>query len=108
MALNEHDTTFLETNHTAGMITVAKDGTAKVARVAVALVDGHIWSSGTQDRTRTKRLRRDPRCTLYVHGAQFEWLALETTVHLLDGDDAPQLNLKLFRTMQGRPTGPVM
>jgi hypothetical protein len=107
MALNEHDTKFLEAHQTAGMITVGKDDVAKVARIGVALVDGKVWSSGTQDRVRTKRLRRDPRCTLYVHGAQFEWLALETTVTIRDGDDAPQLNLKLFRIMQNKPTGPL-
>ena len=107
MALSEHDTKFLEANHAAAMITVAKDGTPKVARVGVALIDGKIWSSGTRDRARTRRLRRDPRCTLYVHDNEFAWLALESAVTILDGDDAPQLNLKLFRLMQSRPTGPL-
>src|SRR5438067_3342012 len=90
MALSEHDSKFLEANHAAAMITVAKDGTPKVARVGVALIDGKIWSSGTRDRARTKRLRRDPRCTLYVHDNEFAWLALESNVTILDGDDAPQ------------------
>ena len=107
MPLSDHDIQFLGAHHTAGMITVAADGTAKVARVGIALVDGKVWSSGTQDRVRTKRLRRDPRCTLYVHGPQFEWLALESTVTIRDGDDAPELNLQLFRIMQDKPTGPL-
>jgi PPOX class probable F420-dependent enzyme len=107
MALDEHDMQFLQDHHSAGMITVAPDGTPKVARVGVALVDGKLWSSGTQARTRTKRLRRDPRCTLYVHDDAFAWLALETTVTILDGDDAPELSLRLFRTMQSRPSGPL-
>jgi hypothetical protein len=76
-------------------------------RVGVALVDGKLWSSGTQDRARTKRLRRDPRCTLYVHDNAFGHLALETTVAILDGPEAPSQNLRLFRLMQNKPTGPL-
>jgi hypothetical protein len=87
------------------MITVARDGTAKVARVGVALVEGRLWSSGTTGRTRTKRLRRDPRCTLYVTEPGYSWLALETTVDILDGPEAPGQSLRLFRVMQGKPDG---
>jgi uncharacterized pyridoxamine 5'-phosphate oxidase family protein len=107
VSLSEHDAQFLTDNHAAAMVTVGDDGLAKVARVGVALVDGKVWSSGTQDRVRTRRLRNDPRCTLYVYDQGFAWRALETTVTLLDGPDAPQLNLQLFRIMQDRPTGPL-
>jgi Pyridoxamine 5'-phosphate oxidase len=107
MPLSDPELAFLAEHHSAAMITVAADGVAKVARVGVALVDGKLWSSGTADRIRTKRLRRDPRCTLYVHAEPFAFLALETTVTILDGPDAPALNLTLFRVMQNRPTGPL-
>lgn len=105
MSLTERDIGFLKDNHSAAMVTVGPDGIAKVARVGVALVDGRLWSSGTQDRVRTKRLRRDPRCTLYVHGTGFTWLALEATVAILEGPDAPRHSLRLFREMQGKPSG---
>jgi uncharacterized pyridoxamine 5'-phosphate oxidase family protein len=107
VSLSEHDTAFLTENHAAAMITVGDDGRPKAARVGVALVDGKVWSSGTSDRIRTRRLRDDPRCTLYVHDQGFAWRALETTVTILDGPDAPQLNLRLFRIMQDRPSGPL-
>ena len=107
MSLTEQDVDFLTSNHAAGMITVGSDGTPKVARVGVALMDGKLRSSGTADRVRTHRLRRDPRCTLYVHHPGYAWLALETSVTILDGPDAPELNLRLFRVMQDRPTGPL-
>jgi hypothetical protein len=107
MQLTESELAFLEKHHSAAMITVTSDGIPKVARVGVALVDGKLWSSGTADRVRTRRLRRDPRCTLYVHDQAFAFLALETTVTILDGPDAPALSLALFRQMQGRPTGPL-
>jgi hypothetical protein len=107
MSLSDQDREFLEDHHSAAMITVDAAGIAKAARVGVALVDGKLWSSGTADRVRTKRLRRDPHCTLFVFDPGFRWLALETTVTILDGEDAPELTLRLFREMQGKPTGPL-
>ena len=40
-------------------------------------------------------------------GGGYAWLGLECVVTILDGPEAPQLNLKMMRVMQGRPTGPV-
>lgn len=105
MNLTESQRTFLETHPTAAMITNGRDGTPKVARVGVALVDGKLWSSGTQDRVRTPRLRRDPRCTLFVFDPGWSWLALETTVRILEGPDVPELSVRMFRQMQKRPAG---
>ena len=91
---------FLERYHSAAMTTLRADGTPHVARVGVALVDGQVWSSGTQTRLRTKYLRRDPRSTLFVFDAEFRWIALESRVTILDSPDAPELNLRLFQLMQ--------
>lgn len=107
MALTAAQNAFLEQHHSAAMITVGQDGMPKVVRVGLALVDGKLWSSGTQDRVRTSRLRHDPRCTLFVFEPGFSWLALETTVTLLDGPEAAAQNLRLFRVMQDRPNGPL-
>lgn len=106
--LSDQQRAFLDANRSAAMITVGADAVAKAARVGVAIIDGELWSSGTQDRVRTKRLRQDPRCSLFVFDATgFGFLTLETTATILDGDDAPQLNLRLFRVMQHRPEGPL-
>ncbi len=107
MSLTESQRTFLEKNNAAAMITIAEDGMPKAVRVGIALVDGKLWSSGTQDRVRTDRLRRDPRCTLFVFDKQYSFLTLETMVTILDGDEAPELNLRLMRQMQNKPTGPL-
>jgi hypothetical protein len=107
MALNDRDQAFLDANHSAAMITVGPDGLAKAARVAVGVVGERLWSSGTADRVRTRRLRADPRCTLYVHAETFSFLTLETRVTILDGPDAPQQSLRLFRLLQDRPSGPL-
>ncbi len=87
------------------MATIADDGTPKMVRVGVARVDGNVWSSGTEDRVRTRRLRHDPRAVLYVHDATARWLALEATVTILDGPDVPRQSVRLFRVMQGKPEG---
>ncbi|MDQ6798380.1 MAG: pyridoxamine 5'-phosphate oxidase family protein [Actinomycetota bacterium] len=107
MSLSDKDLEYLKTNQSAAMITVGGDGRPKVARVAVTLVNGKLWSSGTADRARTKRLRRDPRCTLFVFDSGWSWLTLESTVRLLEGPDAADLSLTLFRTMQDRPSGDI-
>jgi hypothetical protein len=107
MGLSDRDIGFLKEHHSAAMITVAADGFARAARVGVALVDGKLWSSGTQDRVRTRRLRQAPRATLFVFDSGFAWLTIEATVSLLEGPDAPEQNLRLFREMQGRASGPL-
>jgi hypothetical protein len=107
MTLSSRDLAFVRQNRSAAMITVADDGMAKVARVGVAVVDGKIWSSGTQDRRRTARLRTTPRCTLYVYDDSFSWIALECDVTILEGAIVPELSVRLFRVMQDKPEGPL-
>lgn len=90
------------------MITLRGDGTPVAARVGVALVDGKLWSSGTQDRARTRWLRRDPRSTLFVYDPTgFAYLNIESRVRILAGPDVPEQSVRLFRAMQNRPSGPL-
>ncbi len=104
----EEQRAFLEANHAAVMVTLRGDGTPHAVRVGVALVDGNrLWSSGTRDRVRTKHLRRDPRCTVTIVPSTYSFLTIESTVTILEGEQAPAQTLKLFRTMQGKPTGPL-
>ena len=107
MTLSDEQRAFLASTPTAAMITVGADGVAKPARVGIALLDGRLLSSGTADRTRTARLRRDPRCTLFVFEAGFRWLALESVVTIVEGDEAIEDSVRMFREMQGKPTGPL-
>lgn len=107
MELNESQRAFLQDHHAAAMITIARDGAPKAVRVGVAMVDGRIASSGTQDRIRTNRLRRDPRASLFVFDRAYSYLTIESIVTIREGADAAQRNLELFRVMQDRPTGPL-
>lgn len=107
MTLTDAQITFLEGHHDAAMVTIGSDGMAKTARVAVGLVDGHLWSSATADRVRTRRLRRDPRCTLFVFAPGYAFLNLETTVRLLEGPEVPEDSVRLMRVLQDRADGPI-
>jgi hypothetical protein len=100
MELSAEQQAFLETNRAAAMIVTRSDGAAHAVRVGIAMVDGKIWSSGTQDRLRTRLLRRDPRSTLFVIGSGQGYLTLECGVTLLEGPEIPDLSLRLFQVMQ--------
>ncbi len=97
---------FLENHHAAVMASIKKDGQPHVARIACGLVEGRLWSSGTQTRARTRYLRRDPRATLFVMDTKdaYHWLGLECTVNLLEGPGAVDQNLALYRVLAGEPT----
>lgn len=105
--LSDRQRAFLEANRSAAMITVGDDGYAKPARVGVALLGDRLLSSATETRVRTRRLRRDPRCTLFVFDRAASWLGLETRVRIVDGPESVSQTVELFRMMQGRPDGPL-
>jgi PPOX class probable F420-dependent enzyme len=100
--VDERVAAFIDQNSSAAMVTLRSDGTPHSARVGVALVDGKIWSSGTQTRLRTRHLRRDPRANLFVFDTSPDpkWLGLDTEVTILEGPDVPELSYRLMRTMQ--------
>ena len=78
-----------------------------VARVGIAIVDGKIWSSGTEGRVRTRHVRRDPRATLFVFETGYSWLGLESTVTVIEGPTAWSESVRLFQEMQrGMSPGP--
>lgn len=95
---------YLAGHRAAAMITIRPDGSPHAVRCGIALVDGKLWSSGTRSRKRTAYLRRDPRCTLFAFGTsaedQLSYLSLDTRVTVLDGPEAPELNVRLFTVMQ--------
>jgi hypothetical protein len=100
MGLGERELAFLEENHRAAMATLRADGSPHVVRCGVALVDGKVWASGTAHRVRTGHLRRDPRSTLFVFDQGYGGLALDATVTILEGPDAPEMSRRLFQEMQ--------
>jgi len=63
--------------------------------------------TGTVDRARTRRLRRDPRATLFVFEAGHGYRSYETTVTIIDGPAGIDANVRFFRTVRRRPAGPI-
>jgi PPOX class probable F420-dependent enzyme len=101
MALTEQEQAFVEQHASAAMITLRADGSPHAVRVGVGLVDGKVWSSGTKGRARTAHLRRDPRSTLFVFDG-WRWLAMDSTVTILEGPGAAEMSTRLFQAMQRR------
>ena len=54
--LSDSQLAFLEANHSAVMATVDDRGRPHAVPVLCALVDGRLWSSGTERRVRTRYL----------------------------------------------------
>jgi len=106
--MEERAREFLEQHHSAAMVTLRPDGSPHVVRIGVAMVDGKLWSSGTQARVRTEHVRREPRSSLFVFdtdpGKAWRWLGLETTATIIEGSLAPEASLRLFRIMQAGMT----
>jgi len=98
--MDEAAIAFLEKNRSAAMTTLRADGMPHTVRVGVALVDGKVWSSGTQRRLRTWHLRRDPRASLMVFDAAWAYLGMECRVRIIDGPEAQEQSLRLFQVMQ--------
>jgi hypothetical protein len=82
--LSEQQRAFLEASHGAVMATVDDQGRPHAVPVLCALVDGELWSSGTDLRVRTRHLEARPYATLTVLTSGFwgEWLTVGGRVEI--------------------------
>ncbi len=87
----------------AAMITLRDNGTPHMARIEICVVDGHVCATGAPTLVRTRNLRRDPRCSLFVFGPHPLWLGLETRATLLEGDVGHDL-IRLLLARHGTET----
>jgi hypothetical protein len=108
LEFTEPQRAFLEKARAAAMIVLRPDGSPSAARVGVALVDGRIWSSGTQDRRRTAWARANPHGSVIIFDNAYGYLTIEGEVRLREGAGAVDDSVRLFRAMESRPTGPIM
>jgi PPOX class probable F420-dependent enzyme len=94
---------FLEANHSAIMATVDDRGRPHAVPVLCALVDGRLWSSGTDLRARTRYLAARPFASLTVLGKGFggEWLTVSGPVETRR-EHRVEDNLRLYRAATGR------
>jgi PPOX class probable F420-dependent enzyme len=103
--MDERIEKFLKDNHLAVMTTLRPDGSPHSVMVGVGLVDGRLWSSGTQDRVRTKHLRKENRATLLLLNRDnpWSWISIDSHVTILDGPDAVDRNQALYEVITGGP-----
>lgn len=101
--LSEQQRAFLEANHSAVMATVDSRGRPHAVPVLCALVDGQLWSSGTDLRVRTRYLAARPYASLTVLGKGFwgEWLTVSGPVETRR-ERRVEDNLRLYRAATGR------
>jgi len=105
--LTEADLRFIAAHPHAAMITVGADGRPKAVKMEAAIVEGCLESASHADKVRTRRLRRDPRCTLYFADDEHRWLSLEADVDIVAGPGAPARLLRYFRVRDGKPSEPL-
>ena len=99
--------TLVEAKNAGVLVTIKRDGRPQLSNVSYALIDGVVKVSVTDDRAKTKNLRRDPRASLYVVRDDFwSYAVVEGDAELspvaTDPDDATVEELvELFRAVQG-------
>jgi len=72
------------------LVTIGGSGRPQLSNILFQLHDGTARISVTDDRAKTRNLRRDPRASLYVPGDTFwEWIVLEGIAELSPVAAAP-------------------
>jgi PPOX class probable F420-dependent enzyme len=101
--LSEQQRAFLEANHSAVMATVDDRGRPHAVPVLCALIDGRLWSSGTDLRARTRHLEARPYASLTVLTKGFwgEWLTVSGPLEIRRANRVDD-NLRLYRAATGR------
>jgi PPOX class probable F420-dependent enzyme len=96
---------FLADHHRAVLITRRAGGERlQTSPIVCALdADGKVAISVTQDRAKTKNVRRDPRVTLTVLSDGFfgEWHQVDGTAEVVDLPEAMDGLVELYRTISG-------
>ncbi len=95
---------FIRSNHHAILVTRRADGGLQTSPIVCGVDDeGDAIISVTQDRAKTKNLRRDPRATLLVITDGFfgEWVQVEGEATIVDLPEAMGLLRALYRQVSG-------
>jgi PPOX class probable F420-dependent enzyme len=102
------DALTLVARHRLGvLVTLRRNGWPQTSNVVYAVRDRQVLVSLTDDRAKTRNLRRDPRATLHVStGDGAAWAALEATAELSPvstepGDATGQALAGLYRAVAG-------
>jgi PPOX class probable F420-dependent enzyme len=89
------------------LTTIRADGRPQLSNIMYAAVEGEFWISVTASRAKTRNLRRDPRCVLYVPGEDFwNYVVLDGVVTLSEvakdaHDEATEQLVEYYRRGAG-------
>jgi PPOX class probable F420-dependent enzyme len=88
------------------LVTLRRDGRPQTSNVVYAVRDRQVLVSVTEDRAKTRNLRRDPRATLHVSTPDGSaWAAVEGSAALSattsPGDETGQALRRLYRDVAG-------
>ena len=100
----EHQREFVRSNHRAVLITRRADGRLQSSPIVCGVHDdGRIAISVTEDRAKTKNLRRDPRATVCVLNDEFfgEWTQIDGTAEVVPMPAALDGLKTLYRQVAG-------
>jgi PPOX class probable F420-dependent enzyme len=99
---------FARGRHQGVLVTIRRDGRPQLSNISYLMEpDGSTRISVTQDRAKTKNLRRDHRAELYVVGDTFwQYAVLDGTVQLSPpaaepGDDVVDELVEIYREIRG-------
>ena len=90
------------------LVTLRRNGRPQTSNVVYAVRDGRVRVSLTEDRAKTRNLRRDPRATLHVSTSDGSaWAALEgdatlSPVSTAPGDETGRALADLYVAVAGR------
>ena len=95
---------FVRHNHRAVLVTHRADGRLQSSPIVCGVhADGRIAISVTEDRAKTKNLRRDPRATLCVLNDGFfgQWTQIDGTAEIIALPEALHGLKALYRSVAG-------
>jgi PPOX class probable F420-dependent enzyme len=95
---------FVGANHHAVLITRRGDGRLQTSPIVCGLHDdGRVAISVTEDRAKTRNLRRDPRATLCVTNDAFfgGWVQIDGTAEIVPMPEALDGLVALYRQISG-------
>jgi PPOX class probable F420-dependent enzyme len=95
---------FLRAHHRSVLITRRRDGGLQSSPVVHGVDDdGRVVISVTQDRAKTRNLRRDPRATLCALTDEFfgAWVQIDGDAEIVDLPEAMDGLKALYRQVQG-------
>lgn len=98
---------FLADRHRGVLVTLKADGRPQLSNVVYAVLDGRVRVSVTEDRAKTRNLRRDPRVSLHATSDDFwtyvvaEGVATLSPVAAAPDDGTALALLRLYQAVRG-------